>query len=189
MVASAGCPASSTVCSAVSVGGAVYGLVWPLEPLLPWWLLTNYPEQNDTLSLLDGALIVGFILTSTLVIGAVICLCIAAAVRLAGTWQTARFHHLAQCLIPIAGCGVILGLSSLTVTMLHNEGLTLSFVPIVRASMLFASGAWAFWLGFRILGLFSGSLVRHLLALVPLVLAIMTAGVTWATLFWHFGGR
>ena len=166
-----------------------YGLVRPLEPFLPWWLLTNYPEQNDTLSLLDGALIVGFIITSTLVIGAVICLCIATAVRLAGAWQTARFHHLAQCLIPIAGCGVILGLSSLTVTMLHNEGLTLSFVPVVRASLLLASGAWALWLGYRILGLFSVSQMRRLLALVPLALAITTAGMAWATLFWHFGGR
>ena len=33
-----------------------------------------------------------------------------------------RFHHFAQALIPVAGCGVFLGLSSLTVTMLKAEG-------------------------------------------------------------------
>ena len=166
-----------------------HGLLWPLEPLLPWWLLTNYPEQNDTLSLLDGVLIVGFMLMSTLVIGAAISLFLAAAVRLAGPWRVAHFHHLTQCLIPIAGCGVILGLSSLTVTMLHNEGLALSFVPYVRALMLATSSAWALWLGVRVLQFFSISQARRLLALVPMSVAIAIAGMSWATLFWHLGGR
>src|SRR5262249_32935077 len=31
-----------------------HGVTWPLEAVAPWWLLTNYPAQNDILSLLDG---------------------------------------------------------------------------------------------------------------------------------------
>ena len=51
--------------------------------------------------------------------------CLAASVRILGRWSMPRLHHLAQSLIPIAACGVFLGLSSLTVTMLRAEGLTL----------------------------------------------------------------
>ena len=148
-----------------------HDVIWPLEPLLPWWLLTNYPEQNDVLSPLDGFLIVTYMLTSTVAVGCGIAACLAASIRVIGTWQTARFHHIAQCMIPIAGCGVILGLSSLTITMLHNEHFPLAFVPALRAFLLIGASCWALFLGNRILELYATSISRRFVAILPLALA------------------
>ncbi len=100
------------------------GVLWPLEHSAPWWLLTNYPGQNDVLTLLDGAMLLAYIGATALVCGVVLDGLLAAAVRAAGPWSWPRFHHLAQALIPMAGCGVFLGLSATTVTLLHNEGLS-----------------------------------------------------------------
>ena len=49
----------------------------------------------------------------------------------------------AQGLIPVAACGVFLGLSSLTVTMLKAEGIVLPFVAFLRAVLLIGAGLWA----------------------------------------------
>ena len=92
------------------------GQTWPLEASAPWWLLTNYPERNDVLTLLDGAVLVAYILATALACGAAVTIMLALAARSLGPWTTARFHHLAQTLIPLAGAGVFLGLSGLTVS-------------------------------------------------------------------------
>jgi hypothetical protein len=87
----------------------------------PWWILTNYAERNDQMSLLDGAVLILYIAATAGVIGGFVSLCLAAATLCLGRWSWARFHHLAQSLVPIAGCGVFLGLSALTVTMLRVD--------------------------------------------------------------------
>ncbi len=46
-----------------------HGMVFLLEPTLPWWILTNYPARNDVLSPLDGALLIGYILATAVVLG------------------------------------------------------------------------------------------------------------------------
>ena len=38
------------------------GLDSLLKVTLPWWILTDYPARNDVLTLLDGALLIAFIL-------------------------------------------------------------------------------------------------------------------------------
>jgi polyferredoxin len=161
------------------------GLVWPLEPLAPWWILTNYPEQNDALSLLDGAVLIGYILASTVIIGGTVGGCLAAAVRILGRWSMPRLHHLAQSLIPIAACGVFLGLSSLTVTMLHAEGLALDFVGALRALLLAGAGIWSLWLGWKIVGLYAEARAHRIVAMLPFGLAVAVSCASWATLFWH----
>ncbi|KAB2846113.1 MAG: 4Fe-4S binding protein [Hyphomicrobiaceae bacterium] len=163
------------------------GVTWPLEPILPWWLLTNYPAQNDTLSPLDGALLVGYILVSAIVIGGAILLCLAAASRLLGRWRSARLHHLAQGLIPIAGCGVFLGLSALTVTMLRAEGVWLGFVTPLRIALLAGASLWSAVLGWQITGVHSRVWPRRLAATLLILLAIAEA--SWATLYWSLPAR
>ncbi len=163
-----------------------HGIVWPLEPILPWWLLTNYPEQNDMLSPLDGVLIVGYIMTMAAVAGGSILAALALSVRIAGRWQTGRLHHLAQSLVPMAACGVILGLSSLTFTMLKNEGVPTGFVPVLRAAMLAGSATWALLLATRITRQWNTGRARQLATLVPVVVATAIATLCWASLFWRF---
>ena len=92
------------------------GVMWPLELSAPWWVATNYAERNDTLTLLDTGLIVGYITVVAALMGGLLSACLALANLALGRWSWPRFHHLAQALIPMAGTGVFLGLSALTIS-------------------------------------------------------------------------
>jgi polyferredoxin len=129
-----------------------HGQVWLLELQPPWWILTNYAERNDQMSLLDGAVLLLYIAATAILIGGFVSLCLAAATLRLGRWSSARFHRLAQSLVPIAGCGLFLGLSALTVTLLRAEGLSLAFVGMLRALLLAGAAAWSIGLAWRIAG-------------------------------------
>lgn len=174
----------------VSIKQAIAGwlverdLLWPLATPAPWWVLTNYPDQNDVLTLLDGAVLLGYILAAALVIGGGAGLCVAVAARLIGPWSWKRFHHLVQSLIPLAGCGVFLGLSMTTVTMLRQEGLDLGFVAGLRGALLLGAALWSMWLAWQIAALHANAAWRRLGAMAPMMLAVTASGATWAALFW-----
>jgi polyferredoxin len=159
-------------------------ITWPLEPILPWFILTNYPAQNDMMTPLDGVVLVGYIVATALIIGVAVVACLAAVARICGPWSWPRFHHFAQALIPVAACGVFLGLSSLTVTMLKAEGLTFWFVGFLRAALLLGSGAWSLWLGWRISGVYRKDIASRAVAMAPMALAVAIGCYSWATLFW-----
>ncbi|MDB5510107.1 MAG: hypothetical protein JWL93_2576 [Hyphomicrobiales bacterium] len=161
-----------------------HGWLWPLEPHLPWWMLTNYPELNDSLSPLDGIVLVGYILAACMVIGGAISLCLALATGSFGSWKSQRFHHLAQTLIPVAGCGVFLGLSALTVNMLRAEGVELDFVAWLRAGLLAGAFGWSIWLAWRVSELYTPSLFRRAMATGATAGAASIGILSWALLFW-----
>lgn len=163
-----------------------HGVMWPLQGLAPWWILTNYPEQNDVMSLLDGAVLVGYIVGLAAAVGCVVALCVALATRVLGGWSSARFHHLVQGLIPLAACGVFLGLSMTTVSLLRSDGITFGFVEPLRAAMLGGAALWSLWLGWRIAGLYSRGMLRRVAAMLPLMAAVAASGAVWARLFWEF---
>ncbi len=160
------------------------GVLWPLQPLMPWWILTNYPNQNDVLTPLDGAVLIGYILGTMIMLGGVITAALLTATRIIDRWSMARFHHLAQSLIPLASCGVFLGLSSLTVTLLRNEGFGMNFVGPLRAALLIGAAGWSLLLGWQIIALYSKSLVRRITAMVPLSVAVVAGCSGWISLFW-----
>jgi hypothetical protein len=161
-----------------------FGAVWMLKPLAPWWLLTNYPDQNDTMSLLDGAMLLAYVAGTAAVMGGFLLACLGLAARALGPAKTsARLHHLAQCLIPVAACGVFLGLSALTVTLLKQEGVRLAFVPQTRALLLAGAGLWGLSLAWRVSGLYAAA-PRRLVAMVPMLAAIGAGVGAWIMLFW-----
>ena len=135
------------------------------------------------LTLLDGALLVGFILAFALVNGAIVTASLAAAAALSG-WSAKRFHHFAQALIPLAGAGVFLGLSALTVTLLAQDGIRIGWVEELRLAMLAGAAGWALWLGWRIAGLYAPGPARRLLALAALAPACASTLGAWSLLFW-----
>jgi polyferredoxin len=161
-----------------------HDLMWPLAAHLPWFLLTNYPGNNDVLTPLDGVLVVAYISAVALLIGFTTSACLALATRALGPWRSARFHHLAQGLLPIAGCGVFLGLSALTVTMLRTEGFELAFITPLRIALLAGAALWSCALCWQIAGAHVASRVRQAVAVGACGAAIAIGVATWALLFW-----
>ncbi len=160
------------------------GVVWPLEPKAPWWIFTNYPDVNDQLTLLDGAVMLFYIAATALVIGALVCVCLYVATRCLGAWSAPRFHHFAQSLIPIAACGVFLGLSATTVSLLRAEGVAFGFLSLLRAGLLVGAALWSMFLAWEIAGRTAVSLPRRAGATLSVALAASIGVLSWALLFW-----
>ena len=160
-----------------------HDILWPLDTEAPWWLLTHYPQHNDVFSWLDGAALISYVLATALVLGSGLLLCLAAGVRIAGPWRLQRLHHLAQSLIPLAGCGVFLGLSALTVTLLKAEGVPMFWANDARLALLAGANLWSLWLGRAILARWSSG-GRQALALLPLLAALALVDAAWGFMFW-----
>lgn len=160
------------------------GVVWPLRLQPPWWILTDYPEVNDQLTLLDGAVLVAYIAATAAAIGAAVSICLWAAARSLGPRPSAQFHHLAQSLIPLAACGVFLGLSATTVTMLRAEGIPLGFVGFLRGALLAAAATWSVWLGWRIAGQSTWNALRRSAATFFVAAAAAVGVGSWVLFFW-----
>ncbi|PTU66762.1 hypothetical protein DB032_18425 [Chromobacterium sp. Panama] len=158
-------------------------ILWPLDTEAPWWLLTHYPQHNDVFSWLDGAALISYVLITALALGSGLLLCLAASVRIAGPWRLQRLHHLAQSLIPLAGCGVFLGLSALTVTLLKAEGVPMFWANDARLALLAGANLWSLWLGRAILARWSSGW-RQALALLPLLAALALVDAAWGFMFW-----
>lgn len=160
-----------------------HDILWPLERTAPWWLLTNYPANNDVMTFLDGAVLLAYIGTAAVIVGGLATLLVALATRLAGRWSWARFHHLTQSLVPLAGCGVFLGLSALTVTLLRAEGFDLPWVGAVRAVLLAGATVWCVWLAWRIAGRSVHGIARAG-AVLAVAVAALVGDASWTLLFW-----
>ena len=159
-----------------------HDILWPLTSA-PWWILTDYPDNNDVMTLLDGAVLLAYIGAAALIVGGLASLLVALATRVTGRWSWARFHHLTQSLVPLAGCGVFLGLSALTVTLLRAEGFDLPWVGFVRGALLAGATAWCIWLGWRIAGQSVDGIARAG-ATLAVAAAAMVGDASWTLLFW-----
>lgn len=159
-------------------------ILWPFDESAPGWLLTNHPTQRDVFSWLDGGLLLSYLLGTGLFIGSALAATVALASRLLGPWQRQRFYHLAQALIPLAGCGAFLGLSALTIKLLKNEGVPVFWANDVRFVLLSAATLWSLWLASRICQQYAASRPRWLLALAAFFPAVALLDYTWALMFW-----
>lgn len=166
-----------------------HDIVWPLEATAPWWLLTHYPEVNDAFSWLDGGLLIAYILLTALLVSGSLYVLISLARGIAGRTAAqgsagAAFNHLAQAFIPLAACGLFLGLSSLTVSLLKADGFGTAWVPPLRIALLAGASVWTLWLSARIVQGQSVSRWRANGALLPLIAAIGVINGGWYLLFW-----
>lgn len=144
-----------------------------LQDNAPWWLLTHYPAAHDVFTWLDGLCILGFILGGGGALGLAVW---------AGVWLAARvlqdpslsWQRLSLALVPMAGVGVFLGLSMLTLSHLKAEGVTLAWVPAVRGVLLTLGAGFSAYLTLRLSRVrFSWRSVAGLLiALLPLALLL-----------------
>jgi polyferredoxin len=151
----------------------------PLEDNAPWWLLTHYPEAGDVFTWLDGLCILAYIGGVALALGSAILLCLVAAARIARLdWRV-----LAMGLIPLAGLGIFLGLSMLTLTQLRAEGILFGWIAPARATLIGLGLAWSSWLGLRLLFGRAASALRALLATPFYAAALAAVGSAWYLVF------
>lgn len=156
--------------------------LWALADNAPWWLLTHYPQLNDSFSWLDGFSIVAYLGLSSLLLGGALVLILRMAARLAG--DRTLYWPLALTLTPLGGAGLFLGLSATTVKLLRYEGLILDWVQPARAAWLLAAMAWSLLLGWQRLNSAGLPMQRQLAASACLLLAVGMIGVGWWLQFW-----
>jgi polyferredoxin len=157
---------------------------WALEADAPWWLLTNYPAQNDVLTLLDGVTLLAYLTLTTLIVSSLVAAPIALVALLSGTkGATQRFHHLVHGLIPIAAFGLILGLSALTFSLLRADGIYIGWTDEFRAALLTISFLWSGYLMYKVLGTYVKG-ITHFALMLPLMAAMGVPIFTWVLMFW-----
>jgi len=124
-----------------------HGPAWLLADNAPWWLLTHYPDVHDVFTWLDGGLIISWIVGTALVVGGFVTICLAlASLPARGIWR--RTCALSYALTPLAGVGLFVGLSALTVGLAKGEGLQFHGLPTLRCVLLGAGAAWSVWLAY-----------------------------------------
>ncbi len=173
-------------------------IIWPLYDNAPWFILTHYPEVNDSFSWLDGAVILLFIAAATLIIGGAIFVGLYLADKVLPTFKypgvrdangklmrssLAGVHKLAQGLIPVAGIGVFLGLTATTLTLLKNEGINTDWANIVRFVLLFLAIAWSTRFEWRLTGLRTQAVFQRITAVSMVLLGLLPFCYAWLLFF------
>ncbi|MDY7578865.1 4Fe-4S binding protein [Herbaspirillum sp. RTI4] len=159
-------------------------ILWPFGTQAPWWLLTNYPEQSDVFTWLDGSLVVAYIGTTALLMGCALSVLFAVSTRVLGQWSTSRFNHLVQSMIPLASCGVFVGLSATTISLLRAEHWPVYWANDVRAALLTATTLWSLVLAWKVIGRYEVSLPRRIVAVLPVLAALTLVNFAWLLMFW-----
>ncbi len=174
-----------------------HDVYWPLADNAPWFVLTHYPEVNDSFSWLDGAVILLFIAGATAIVGGAV---------FAGLWLADRVlprprglracsshqplggplagvHKLAQGLIPTAGIGVFLGLTATTLTLLQHEGVYTGWANALRFALLGLALAWSLRFEWRLAGLRTAAPLRRLAAVGLVALGLLPFCWAWVLFF------
>lgn len=154
----------------------------PLSDDIPWWVLTHYPEVSDVFTWLDGAIILGYIGATSIVVGGWMWVWLRAAAAL----LRVRGDHLrlAHGLVPLAGIGVFLGLSALSVTILSGDGVRIPGLPWLRGALLGIGAVAALWLGGELIARASAPPARRFAAWLAYAVAASAGVVPWVFMFY-----
>jgi len=154
----------------------------PLSDDIPWWVLTHYPEVNDVFTWLDGAIILGYIGATSIVVGGWMWLWL----RVAAALLRVRGDHLrlAHGLVPLAGIGVFLGLSALSVTILSGDGVHIPALPWFRGALLGIGAVAALWLGRKLIARVPARPARRFAAWLAYAVATSAGVVPWVFMFY-----
>ncbi len=182
-----------------------HDVYWPLADNAPWFILTHYPQVNDSFSWLDGAVILLFVGATALVVGGAVFVglwladAVLPAMRRPGLKDVkdvkdatagerlrrgfAGVHNLAQGLIPAAGAGVFLGLSATTLTLLQHEGLPVGWANPARFVLLALALAWSLRFQWRLAGLRTLNAWHRGAAVVLVALGLLPFVCSWVLFF------
>lgn len=157
-------------------------IAWPLAPVGHWWLFTHYPNVNDVFTWLDGAMLLGYISATALLLGTSVSVALWLAGKALGR-EDAR-HGLALALTPLAGFTIFLGLFSLTTTQLAAEGLRIAWLPQMRAAVLAVAVFWSAALAFAWIRRQRVNAARRLSAFLAMLAASALPVASYAMLFY-----
>jgi hypothetical protein len=118
-----------------------HGITYPMTESLPWWLLTNSEETGEVFTLLDGFCLLTYMAGTAAVLGGFGLAGLALAARLAGDAKS--LWRLGYGLIPAGAMGLVIGLSSMTLTQLGTEGVIFTWVPLARMALLALGVGWS----------------------------------------------
>jgi hypothetical protein len=148
----------------------------------PWWLLTHYPQAGDVFSWLDGIAICAYIGAYASAVGGAGWLALRGAVRIAGRGRY-DWKSLSLALVPIAGTGLFLGLSMMTLNHLRAEGWVPPGIGPLRAVLVTGAALWSVWLGARIVARSDAALYRRAGALALYLVPVALACANWYLIF------
>ncbi len=160
-----------------------HDVMWLLNTDIPWWVLTHYPQNNDVFSWLDGVVILLYIFLTAIVLGTLLSTLLWLGSSALVKWRVVVFNHLVQALIPVAGCGVFIGLSATTVSLLRGEHVRLEWVNDVRACLLIATSIWSVWIAWGITARYTLNYWRRFLSVVPVSAALALINYSWMLMF------
>lgn len=152
----------------------------PLSTSLPPWILTNYPERNDVMLLLDAAALILFVCGFATCIAAVLGALVGAANLCVGG-GVAGFHHVVQALLPVVSCALFTGLLALPIEQLRMDGVRLIYFGDLKLLLLIGSVGWSGYLSFKIARKSEASLPRVIgstgfVGMAASVVAVASAG-------------
>lgn len=156
----------------------------PLQEVGHWWLFTSYPEVNDAFTWLDGAMLIGYIAVTAIVLGGWVSGWLYVAER--ALKQPRARHALALTLTPFAGLTIFLGLFGLTTSQLAPEGVGLTWLPGLRALVLLVAVVWSGVLSFAWVERQAATRIRKRVATVATTVALALPLVTWLILFYRW---
>ncbi|MBW9052510.1 4Fe-4S binding protein [Rhizobium mesosinicum] len=157
-------------------------LIWPLSLRLPWWVLTDYPLENDVMTLVDAVALLILLSVSVVAATIVFGIPLAACVRIL-RMRERPLHHLTQALIPLAAACLFSGLLSLTVSQLRSDGVVIPCLDLFRGSLVLAAAAWSAVLVLRIGALYNGRLAARMGATFIMFLPIAAFSIIWIVAF------
>jgi hypothetical protein len=159
-----------------------HDIVFPLANPGHWWFLTHYPEANDVFSWLDGAMVIGYIVLTAIVLGSWVSAWLVAGEKALGV-QRAR-HALAMTLAPFAGLMIFVGLFGVTAIQLTAEGFGLWWLPAMRTLILVAAIAWSGALSVAWTMRQSAPLARRLAVIAATLTALVLPACAWVVQFY-----
>ena len=85
--------------------------------------------------------------------------------------------------MPLAGAGLFLGLSMMTLSQLRAEGIVPGWFAPARIALLAAGSAWSAWLGARLVTLHAPTPPRRVAAWTCFMLPVALSVWVWARFF------
>ena len=161
-------------------------IYWPLNADAPWWLLTNYPEQNDSMHWAYGLCVLTYILGTALVMSVLVFSSLALACKAAGRLSRESVYRLAWALIPLAAMGVFLGLSATTVNLLKRDLYPTQWANGLRLACLIVATAHSAHLGRAVLSSWGAPRLRRAAAWLCFALSLAAIDCAWGFMFWRW---